>query len=216
MAKSTTQLANIALQRAQCGQRLTSFDSDTFKEAQQARDVYDTLRQTMLRENLWGFAKKRVQLAQLGSAPVFGYDHAYGLPADYLRLISVHPYNGEGVLVKYHLETLVVSLTNTRAIITNADQCWLRYVYDVETLSSWDADFYDAFAWRMSVEFALNIKKSAQLAQGNMAEYRKAISLAKSTGGVEAWPEPYPESFPGSWVSEHDGGNGTSFGDEGW
>ena len=173
-----------------------------------------TIRRMMLRENLWSFAKKRVELSQLAADPVFGYDHAYGLPSDHIRLISVHPYDGEDSIVKYQLETLVVSLTNTRAIITNADQVWLRYVYDVETLASWEADFYDAFAWRLSVEFASNIKKSTQLAQVNMAEYRKAISLAKSTGGIEAWPESYPSDFEGSWISEHDAGSTSSW--NGW
>lgn len=210
MAQSTTQLANIALQRAQCGARLNSFDSDTSKEAQQARDVYETLRDSMLRENLWNFAKKRVQLAELAAAPVFGYNNAYGLPADCLRIIAVHPYDSDNTQVKYHLETVSVSSTDTPCIITDTEQAYLRYVKQVTTPASFTPDFYNALAWRLAVEFAQNIKKSAQIAQFCMREYEKAISLAKSTGGVEEWPESYPD---GSWVASRDHHDGGTWGD---
>lgn len=204
MTQSTTELSNIALARAQCGQRLNSFDSDTSKEAQQARDVYDTLRRTALRENYWNFAKKRVQLSALVTAPTFGFDYAYGYPADCLRIVSVHPYDSSRASMEYHLETVDVALTPTRAIITNADRAYLLYVADVTSLALWDSDFYDAFCWRLAAEFAANIKKSAQLSQVCLTEYRKAISLAKSSGSIEEWPTAMPHYFEDSWLSAHD------------
>lgn len=206
MAQSTTQLANLALQRAQCGKRLNSFDSDSGPEANLARDCYEMLRDMMLRENLWNFAKKRVQLAELAVAPVFGYNNAYGLPSDCLRIIAVHPYDSDMTQVKYRVETVSVAGTDTPAIITDTEQAYLRYVKRVEAPAAFTADFYDALAWRMSVEFASGIKKSAQLAAQNMKAYNQAISIAKGTGGIEDWPEDYHE---GSWSRARDHDSGT-------
>lgn len=214
LAQSSTQLCNLGLQRSQCGARLNSFDSDVSKEASQARDVYDTIRRAMLRESYWNFAKKRVQLAALATAPTYGLDYAYGYPADCLRIVSVHPYDSDVASIKYHLETVDVALTPTKAIVTNANQAYLLYVADVTSLALWDADFYDAFAWRLGAEFASNIKKSLAIAQWCMKNYYSTISLAKSSGGVDEWPTRQPDHFYGSWVSEHD--SGSSDFDAGW
>lgn len=213
MTQSTTQLANRALSRAGCSARLNSFDNDTSLEAKTARDHYETLRDSLMREYLWSFAKKRVELSRLAATPVSGYDYAYGYPSDFLRIISVHPFDRDQSVIRYKPETIVVALVDTPCILANSDTLFLRYVRQVTAAAQFSADFYDALAWRLAVEFATGIKKDNKQADWAMKQFGAQISIAKSTNAIEDWPERYPD---GSWsdVRDHDGHWGST--SEGW
>jgi len=211
MTQSTTALANIALGYAQCSARLSSFDSDTSQEAKVARDNYEMLRDSMLREYLWSFSKKRAELSQVVPEPIFGYDYAYAYPADFLRLISVHPIDSDHSIVKYQAETLSVSSVDTPVLLTNSSTLWLRYVRQVTSAAQFSPDFYQALAWRMAAAFATAIKKDVKHADWCLTQFGKQVSIAKSTNGIEAWPERYPD---GSWsdVRDDDSWSGSYYG----
>jgi hypothetical protein len=202
MTQSTTQLANIALSFAQCSGRLNSYDSDTSPEARVARDNYEMLRDSMLREYLWNFSKKRAELSQVAPDPIYGYNNAYAYPADFLRLISVNPINSDTALVKYKLETLSVASVDTPVILTNAENVFLTYVRQVTSVAQFSADFYQALAWRLAAVFATAIKKDAKHADWCLAQFGKQISIAKSTNSIENWPD--EQMAPGSWVTSRD------------
>lgn len=90
---SETGIVNIALARISV-ERISSLDSGSTKQARVARDLFDEARDELLRMHTWSFATKRVELAQAtgsGATPAFGFDYAYNVPSDLLRIISVHP-----------------------------------------------------------------------------------------------------------------------------
>lgn len=193
-----TSLVNIALGRAQCP-RINDVDTDTSKEAKVARDIHDDMRDNLLRKYLWSFAKKRVELAEVSQAPAFGYDNAFGLPADYLRTISVHPADSECAKIKYKLETVSVLGTDTRVIVTNATQLFLRYVARQESVALMDPMFRESFAWDLAVHFALAVKESTSQAEFCRKEFRHSLVEARAANSIEDWPEEFPL---GSWVGE--------------
>jgi len=208
-----TSLVNVALGYAMCD-RVNAVDTDTSTEAKAARDVYDTKRQSLLRGYLWSFAKKRDVLSTVATVPDFGVDFAYALPADWLRTISVHPSDSDFSLCRYKHETILVSGTPTKVIVTNISTAiYLRYVWDVETVALFDPMFQEAFAWDLATFFALKIKQSSQHADFCAGQMRRAISIAKSTNSIEDWPDPFPA---GSWVTERDGWSGDSWGGDCW
>jgi hypothetical protein len=196
-----TSLVNIALGYAMCD-RVNAVDTDTSTEAKAARDVYDTKRDSLLRGYLWSFAKKRDVLSTVVSAPDFGVDYAYALPSDWLRTISVHPSDSDFALCRYKHETIPVSATPTKVIVTNISTAiYLRYVWKMTDVSLFDPMFQEAFAWDLASFFALKIKQSASHAEFCGKEHKKAISIAKSTNSIEDWPDEFPV---GSWTASRD------------
>ena len=66
---------------------ITSFD-ETSREAKLCANLYNVTRDELLQLYPWRFAVGQMQLPQLADTPLFGYRHAYQLPADLLRLIG--------------------------------------------------------------------------------------------------------------------------------
>ena len=54
-------------------------------------EMYERIRDRLLRRHIWNFNKKRVKLGQLAQAPVFGWTYAYRLPSDWVRNIAIYP-----------------------------------------------------------------------------------------------------------------------------
>lgn len=198
MTATTTSIVNVGLGRALIRARISDYATDTTAEAKIARDCYEDLRDSLLRTYLWSFAKKRVQLAALSTAPAFGYDYAFGLPSDYLRTISVHPADSNASVIEYKLESVVVSSTPTPALLTSATTVYLRYVAKVTDVSIMDPLFRDCFEWQLGEHFALAIKQNTQHAEYCRRMFAQTLGRARSTNAIEDWPEEFPE---GSWVT---------------
>lgn len=205
-----TAIVNIALGRAQISARLTDYATDTGKEARAARDAYESIRDNMLRKYLWSFAKKRVELAEVVTVPAFGRDRAFALPADFLRAISVHPSDSDWAKIRYKLETVEVSGSDARVIVTDATQLFLRYVAKQTNTSLMDPMFREALSWDLAKHFALVVKESTTQAEYCGKELRAALNEAKAANAIEDWPEEFPA---GSWLNERFVEGDTWYGD---
>ncbi len=195
-----TDIANVSLRRIS-EPRINDLDSDTTEEAIKARDVYDHLRKRLLRSHPWNFAVKRVELAQSSTAPAFGYDYAYPLPSGFLRVVSVHASDSTRDQIEYKIETVTISGTDTRCIVTNASDVYLRYIYDVENVSLMDESFQDALAEALARDLALSMDHPANKVELLEMKAKKALSYAKSVDGIEDFPDAMPE---GSWTTSRD------------
>src|SRR6266849_3505877 len=95
--------------------------TDGSPSANAAGNIYDGLRDTLLASHPWNFATKRQNLAQSSTNPTFEFDHAYPLPSDWLRTISVHDNDAGHGTVLYRME----QVNGQKAIVTSSDQVWL-------------------------------------------------------------------------------------------
>lgn len=66
---------------------ITSFSDET-REALICQAMYDTTLKSLLEEHPWRFSLAQAQLAQLVATPLYGYNYAYQLPTDMLRLMA--------------------------------------------------------------------------------------------------------------------------------
>lgn len=189
-----TDIVNIALRRVGAD-RISSLENDSSKEARIARDLYDEARRDCLNLHNWNFAIKRDQLTVSATAPEFGWDYAYPLPADFVRMVSVHPHDDDVATVEYRLE---FQDGDDRVLVTNSNQVYIRYVFDLEDVNVWSAAFRDVLAFRLARDFAGALSKSAAAAELADAAYRRNLSRAKAIDGVEDWPEKMAE---GSWLT---------------
>jgi hypothetical protein len=53
-------------------------------------------RDEVLRTHWWNFATERAALVELAAEPAFGFEHAYQLPTDCLRVLEVNGVSGSG------------------------------------------------------------------------------------------------------------------------
>lgn len=205
----STDIVNIALRRIG-GERISSLQQDTSIEAVVARDIYDEARRDLLNSHNWNFAIKRTQFQEADSedtttAPNFGWDYAYRLPDDLIRLISVHPIDNDNASVEYRLEFMS---TDDRVLLTNSNQIFIRYVWDMEDPNVMSASFRDALAWRLARDFALAIYKNTGSAEMADQMERRTLARAKAIDGIEDWPERMAE---GTWITDRFGHNTTNF-----
>lgn len=193
-----TDIVNIGLRRIGAN-RISSMENDTTKEALVARDIYDEARRNLLNTHNWNFAIKRTQLVESTTEPEFGWDHSYVLPEDFVRLISAHPSDSDEGVVEYRLE---FQEGEDRVILSDSNELYIRYVFDIQDPNVMSASFRDTLAWQLAREFASALSKSTSAAELADQGYRRALSRAKSIDGVEDYPDRMAE---GSWLTSRDG-----------
>lgn len=198
---TATDIVNIALRRVGAN-RISDLGNDTNKEAVVARDIYDEARRDLLYTHNWNFAIKRDQLTASATEPEFGWDYAYIIPDDFVRLISVHPHDDDEASVPYRLE---FQEGDDRVLLCNSNAVYIRYIHDVQDPNVMSPGFRDTLAWQLAREFAAALSKSSSAAELADNEYRRALSRAKSVDGVEDYPEKMAE---GSWLNDRFGDNG--------
>lgn len=192
---NATDLVNISLRRIG-SQKLTSLESDSSKEAVVARDFYDEARKDCLNLHTWNFAIKRAQLTVSATEPTFGWDYAFPLPEDFIRMVSVHPHDDDEANIPYRLE---FQSGDDRVLVTNSNQIFIRYVFDLQDVNVMSAAFRDVLCFRLARDFASALAKTAALADMTDNAFRRKIAQAKAIDGVEDFSERMAE---GSWVKE--------------
>lgn len=189
-----TDIVNVALRRIGAN-RISSLENDAHKEAVVARDLYHDARRDVLNTHHWNFAIKRAALTVSATAPAFGWDYAFPLPTDFIRLISAHPTDNDDAQMAYKLE---YQSSDDRVLLTDSSTVYIKYIWDLEDANLFSAVFRDALAFRLARDFAGALSKSSAAAELADVGYRKALSRAKSIDGIEDWPERMAE---GNWVN---------------
>ncbi len=191
-----TDIANEALYLLKAG-RITSLTQD-HPNAIKINDIFESVRDKLLRSHNWNFASKQVKLAKGSTAPVFEFDNAYPLPDDWIRTISVHN-NDAGTGMVHHQ---VGEIAGQGVILTSADELWLRYVYRVTDPNRMTADFHTAFAYRLAIAVPGIPNQSVAARAELRKEGREELREAKFSDASGATPERRPA---GSWVTSRGG-----------
>ena len=173
--------------------RITALTEGT-KNANFCAEQLPKLRDQLLRRHVWNFAKSRARLAQVSSAPAFGFDHAYQLPADWLRTVLVDDSDDGRGGIRYAVEG--------RTLLADADQVYLVYVRQVTDPNAMTADFREVLAFLLAKEAAVPIAQSNTLKQDMKDELQRALRAARSTDAIEDFPAEMPE---GSWAASRQG-----------
>jgi hypothetical protein len=127
--------------------------------------MYDVVRQSLIREHLPNFAKKRKIVAKLADAPIFGYENAYEYPADCLKVLGIG--NLEDKCNDYNIG----AGDNKRWIETDADVLEgetglaIRYIADIDKVSLFDPNFKILLALELAKHTCLPITQDLQKLQ---------------------------------------------------
>ena len=151
---------------------------------------YDQTRRDALRRHPWNFATKRTVLAPSATDPAFGWDTAFDLPTDYIRI----KYINESVLVKdnpvptrnYTIENdqILTGALNT----SNTDQLMLVYISNFKNVTKMDSMFIQFLSTMLARNIAYKTTDSNTNVERLNSLMEKIESRAKSMNGQENPP----------------------------
>lgn len=193
MATSEVQICNRALQKLGTSARITS-RTDNSRNARAMNLVFDDLRDKLLRDYTWNFAKKRAQLAASATAPDFGPANAFPVPSDFLRLRSPDPENNLNTndwRIENHEDTICV-LTNDAAPL---DFPYIAVVTDPNLM---DALFRELLATDIALETCQEITGSNTKKEALREDRKDVIQRAVRVNAMEN-PADVPPADP--WVT---------------
>lgn len=194
---SETGIVNVALRMI--GQQPITSLTDGTPSANAANDIYEELRDDILRSHPWNFATKRQKLARSVTVPVFGFDYAYPLPSDWLRTISVHDNDaGVGTVVCQEEQ-----IGDTGAIVASVENLYLRYIARVTDPNIMAADFRRVFECGLARDLSVVLASSNTLHEKYDRAYDRALARARSSDAMGGFPERRPV---GSWTTQRRGG----------
>lgn len=192
MAVSDTNIANRAL-RLLKARSITSL-TDGSKNANVANDVFDEVRADLLRGHTWHFARRLLKLARLSTAPAFGFDYAYALPADWIRTVSFHDNDAGTGAVDYE----EIEVADVGALASSIEDAYLKYVYAVVDPNRMTADFRTALSYGLAVTMPGISNISA--AAWELLE-KDAISKVNRAKSSDSLGSPAAQRPVGSWVA---------------
>lgn len=161
---------------------ITSIDTPTeIAEVIFAR-WYDTCRRAMLRAHTWNFAIKRTVLTPDSTAPAFGYDDAYNLPNDFIRIVSIGDDSIRDFEKQYEIENGQLLMSNDAGSVN------LRYIYDITNVIKFDALFIDVFSLYMAVRTSNKFSISSSLKTELKDDFKIAWANSMSVDGQERPP----------------------------
>lgn len=185
-------VANLALSKLGEDDQIRDPD-DTGKPASSIRAVWDLMRRVVLRAHPWNFAMRRAELvprtgASLVSDPVIGWEYAFPLPSDFLRLVE---------LLEPRLAKDTYQVEGHEILANTLGPLRIRYVRDVPDMSRWDALAIEAFASRLAFQIADRITGDEARKRTAWSNYKDALKDAK---GVDAKENPPVEGVESAWV----------------
>jgi len=198
MAYDKTGVINMALGRIGA-LRIVDAGEDS-AQAIAANNVWDYIRDEVLEAGNWSFARTRKALVQNPSSPAFGYDYAYTLPSDFLKLAEnkeddpcVYPsgsyhtsyvfgqFEIEGTRYSYSIETLS---DGTMVLATDYDNSsadlYIIYIRRVVDVNKFSASFINALAFRLAAELTMPLSKGKGIYDTMMLRYEKALDWAEA------------------------------------
>lgn len=161
-------------------QPISSFD-ETSDSAKLCSNLWETVRDGVLRAHPWNCAIKRANLAPKAEAPVYGFSYAFTMPADLLRLLeadTAYDYKIEG-----------------RDILADENPLYIKYVFKNEDYSTYDTLLVDALVAAMQASLAYPITKSTTQQEAAWKIYSEKLKLARAVDGQEGSPDTFGD-FP--------------------
>ncbi|XPV77737.1 MAG: hypothetical protein ACNI27_07400 [Desulfovibrio sp.] len=175
-----------------CGesQRIFSLDEET-QAARACKALYDDTRKSVLESHPWGFASKRVDLGgPVTDAPVVEFSHAYLLPVDCLRVVTVFDAQGQ------ELENEEWEREGVKIVCNCGERIYIKYTHDVADTNMFTQSFKEAFILKLAADLSEILVKQNSLSERLHGLYERKLRAAKSTSATEQSQKPY---FKSQW-----------------
>jgi hypothetical protein len=184
---SKVQVYNLAGAAIGSGTRVTDPADDTTL-ARGISGVWDLQRRAAIREGSWNFATRRKRVAALATAPDFGFEAQFQLPAGILRFLEAQV---DGRQVTHY------KLEGGRILCDESGPLDVIYMIDEPEPARWDDAFAEAFALRIAWKIGTKIAGSNFDTEKCWRDYQDALSTSKRVDAAENPPIEQEES---EWI----------------
>lgn len=144
----------------------------------------------------WNCAIKRTTLSPLSTTPDFGYEYAFTLPSDCLRVLAINP----DEQTDYRIEG--------RTVLYDGTTIYLKYIYDIADPTGLDVLCAEALGCYIAWDCAYALTESVVIKDEAWKDFIRLISKAKS---VDAKEEPTVEVLAEEWLESRESETINSF-----
>lgn len=181
---SLVDVYNAAL--AHLGSEPITDPNDDSEAARVLRSRFDAIRDAVLRAHPWNCATARTTLPADATLPAWGFDYAYTIPTDCLRVLSVIDSRTDWRVERGKI------LTDETAPIS------IRYIVRETDPERWDALLAEAIAAKLAHACCYRLTNSRQGEEQVGDIYKALLAEARSINGQEGEPE---DLYEGSYLS---------------
>lgn len=164
---TSTDIANMALSRL--GEPRISSIEENSPNAISCRTHYETVRDALLRAHAWNFATTRAQLS-LTDTPAFGWDYAYPLPSDFIRLVTFNGRQAKMCAAEFILEGGL--------LLSDVEEARITYIRKITDPTLFDPSFTEALVFKLAGAIALDVTQSDSKRNEMEAMAERRLSMA--------------------------------------
>lgn len=158
-------------------QPIASLDEGT-AEAEVAANLYPATRDALLSLHPWSFATGQESLPRLAATPAADFQHAFQLPAGFLRVLSAGaPGSSQG---------LTYRILEGR-LHTDASEVVLAYIFRPDE-AAFPPFFASALATRLAAEFCIPLTEATSRAQLLFTQAEAELRTARHADSAQATP----------------------------
>lgn len=145
---------------------------DDSKEARACNYRYPDARDSTLRSHYWNCAMARADLAQLATAPIWGWSYAHQLPVDCLRVKETEPCD-----IEWKIEG--------RRIVSNSPTMKILYVARITNVPDMDDLLCQAISLKLGASIAYYMTRNEKLSQLLMSKWMDTLAEARYMDSLE-------------------------------
>lgn len=171
MATSAVEICNSAL--IKIGAEKINALSDNNARALIMNEQYDKKRRYLLTVHPWNFAIGRAELAENATAPINGWDNAYDMTSDVLRVLEINDDDEQEWVVE------------GRQILTDESECKIKYIKDLTDVTKFSNHFVEVLATLLAADTCMALKGNATHAANLYNVYLRMLSEARTMDAQE-------------------------------
>lgn len=170
------EICNLALQLV--GAKGIAAFGESTEQGRVCSTLYDPTRRELLRTHLWRFARKRASLTADPTAPTWGYDTAFVLPADCLMVAAIDSGRISTRGVRWSVE-------GANIVANTAGPLNILYAEDVTDPALFDPLFDQVFAHLLAVYMCEPLTQDNSKKQVLYGELNRVYTNAMASDAVE-------------------------------
>lgn len=193
-------LCNQALANIKAEALIETLDEsvDDSEEVRYCNIYYDQLRKQVLRDHEWGCATRYVTLTLTNTTPLdTRWNYMYQRPSGYLRIQKIVNPADANVKIEYEQEN---HETEGRVILTNQEDAIAKMTIDLEDVSEFDDDLFNALSWLLASHIAGPIGAGSNWATKALQMYNSMVGTAEATDSNEQ-EDGHSGEVVASWTS---------------
>lgn len=157
----------------------SSVDDPTTEEERACKLWWDTCLDEVLCEVDWRFARKRQALLAATTDPSFGYDHAYQLPSDYLKIRGIYDTDAEEMITDNQSDSTYSYEIENQQMVTDLDEVNLIYTARISATGLYTSRFVKCLVLLLAANMAPKLTSEGKPKRKDfLNEYWEAISDA--------------------------------------